>query len=129
MTPRKTKGIHNAHIPRCSITLEVPLLSSKVLDNSQVLDPSQHKLNNTVSRASSISRKFMSSQLNLVVSQTTLVAPVADNTSLAESAAVVLRMVRNVELLVLGIFLESPLSVPGGVLQGEQSAVGREDVV
>lgn len=111
------------------VSLEVTLLGSKVLNRSQVLDPSQQLLKNTVTRASTISGKFMARKLNLIPRQSTLLTPLSNNTLLTESSAVVVDVEGDVELLVLGILLETLLSVPGGVLDGEEGSVGREEEV
>lgn len=111
------------------VTLKVTLLRSKVLNRSQILDPSQQLLNNAVTRTSSISWKFMARKLNLIPRQTTLLTPLSNNTLLTEASAIVVDVEGDVELLVLGILLETLLAVPGSVLDGEEGSVrGKEEV-
>lgn len=105
------------------------LLSSEAVRLPQILDPSQHQLNDTVPRARRVPRELVARQLDLIVRHTPLVSPLADCAALAQPAAVVLNMAGDVKVVILGIFLEPLCAVPCRVLEGKERAVRREDVV
>lgn len=71
----------------------------------------------------------MARKLDLIPCQATLFTPLSNNTLLTESSAIVVNVEGDVELLVLGILLETLLAVPSGVLDGEESSVGRQEEV
>lgn len=111
------------------VPLVITLLGSEVLNGTQRLDSAQQQLNHTVPRPSRVPRQLVAGQLDLVVRQASLVAERAHDAGLAQTAVVVLGVEGHVELLVLRVLLEALEAVPGRVLEREERAVGREDVV
>ena len=114
---------------RINIPLVISLLRRKILNDTQILNPSQQLLHNPVPSTSTIPRQLMTRKLNLIVRQPTLITPLSYNTSLTESTAIVLRMEGHVELFVLRVRLVALFTVPCNVLKGEKCAVGGKDEV
>ena len=105
------------------------VLRGKRLVGAEVLDTAEQLLEDTVAGAGGVAGQLVAGELDLVVGDAALVAPLANNPGLAETTTVVLLVEGDIELLVLGVLAEALVAVPGGVLQGEEGAVGREDVV
>lgn len=96
---------------------------------TQTLDTSEQELEGPVPGPGGISWQFMTRQLNLVVRQAPLIAPVANNTSLAEPSPIVFLMVGHKELVVLRIALETLETIPCDILESKQSTIWREQEV
>lgn len=123
LSSRRSRDSYKALLVQGAVSSVVATLSSEVLSVAEVVNLAEQNLQHPVRNTGSITRQLVTSEASSVESQATLRGPDTLVTSAGKRTAVVLRVVRHVD--VSARVLRKALSaIPGHILDSKQSSVG-----